>query len=172
MSTGLLKATSMPRSSTRKTYCCQGHHFQHGFTINYHCAVWLELWWTLSGGEKYLPFPRHVSGVTQWGAKELRSNLERLRHTPGPMTFASVTTSVDFKDGWMDCRSCNKVRRKKTMSPRRASRLHHRLLIKNRRSPAKWSFSSSCPFLGDQQWAPCLFAVLMQWQCLVLVLDQ
>lgn len=29
MSTGLLKATSMPKSSTRKTFCCQGHHFQH-----------------------------------------------------------------------------------------------------------------------------------------------
>lgn len=149
MSTGLLKATSMPKSSTRKTYCCQGHHFQHCFTINYHCAVWLELWWTLSGGEKYLPFQVGI----QWGAKELRSNLEKLRQTAGTMTLAAVTKSMDFKDGWDGCPATwNIVRRKKTTLTTRTSRLDHRLLIKIRSSTAEWRevFSALVPFLKNR----------------------
>jgi len=43
-------------------------------------------------------------GVFSEVAKELRSNLEGLSQSPGPMTFASAITPMDFKDGWMDRR--------------------------------------------------------------------
>lgn len=129
MSTGLLKATSMPRSSTRKTYCCQGHHFQQASQLT--TTVLCD--WSCDEPcqeEKntYLP-----PGTSQGVFSEVPRNWEviwkgwdRLLIPWLLLLLPHLWTSR--MDGWPANRSCNTVRREKTMSPRRVSRLDHRLL--------------------------------------------
>lgn len=171
MSTGLLKATSMPKSSTRKTYCCQRHHFQL-------CTTIVVCVWNCDEPcqeEKNIYLSPFQVGI-QWGAKQLRSNLERVTQTPGPMTLAAVTRSINFKDGWMDGwmsiylehseEEENHINNKNKQIRSQAAKKDQDL-----NSRVEFLFSS-CSFLEEQKLSPDLSAVLMQRQCLVLALNQ